>query len=118
MMHTGGEQTQGNETRYFRDRGPKIGEKKRGGGWATCTVQALFEFAWTRANDEPGKSGTCGYRAAGRADVSFGHRAPARVWTVGAKATHGNGRLLDACFRVIARCAKKEIFNSFTSFSR
>ena len=35
-------------------------------------------------------------------------------------ASHGNGRLLDACFRVFARCAKKKIFNSFkcTSFSR
>ena len=31
MMHTGGEQIQGNETRSFRDRGPRIGKKKRGG---------------------------------------------------------------------------------------
>ena len=30
MIHTGGEQIQGNETRNFRDRGPRIGE--RGGG--------------------------------------------------------------------------------------
>ena len=28
MIHTGGEQIQGNETRNFRDRGPRIGEKK------------------------------------------------------------------------------------------
>ena len=32
MIHTGGEQIQGNETRDLRDRGPRIGEKKRGGG--------------------------------------------------------------------------------------
>ena len=32
MIHRGGEQTQGNETRNFRDRGPGIGEKKGGGG--------------------------------------------------------------------------------------
>ena len=82
------------------------------------TAQALF--AWTRTHDEHRKSGTCGYIAAGllHADVSSGHSAPARFWIVGAKASHGNGRLLDACFRVIARCAKKTIFNSFTSFSR
>ena len=93
-------------------------KKRGGGGWASWTAQALF--AWTRTHDEPGKSGTCGYIAAGllRADVSFGHRAPARFWTVGAKASHGKGRLLDACFRVFARCAKKKLFNSFTSFSR
>ena len=30
----------------------------------------------------------------------------------------GIGRLLDACFRIFAQCAKKKIFNSFTSFSR
>ena len=32
MIHTGGEQTQGNETRNFRDRRPRIGEKKGGVG--------------------------------------------------------------------------------------
>ena len=52
------------------------------------------------------------------ADVSFTHRALAQFWAVGAKASHGNNRLLDACFRVFARCAKNKIFNSFTSFSR
>ena len=62
MIHTDGEQIQGNETRNFRDRGPRIGEKK-GGGWASWTAQALF--AWTRTHDEPQKSGTCGYIAAG-----------------------------------------------------
>ena len=115
MVHTGGEQIQGKETGNFRDRGPRIGEKKKGGGgWASWTAQALF--AWTTTHDEPGKSGTCGYIAAGllRADVSFGHRAPARFWTVGAKASHGNGHLLDARFRVFVRWAKKKIFNSFT----
>ena len=75
---------------------------------ASWTAQALF--AWTRTHDEPGKSGTCGYIAAGSsADVSSRHCATARFWTVGAKASHGNGRLLDACYRVFARCAKKKI---------
>ena len=32
MVHTGGEQIQGNETRNFRDRGPRIGEKRGGVG--------------------------------------------------------------------------------------
>ena len=92
---------------------------KRGeGGWASWTAQALF--AWTRTHDEPGKSGTFDYIAPGLlcADVLFTYRALARFWAVGAKASHGNNRLLDACFRVFARCAKKKIFNSFTSFSR
>ena len=31
-IHIGGEQIQRNETRNFRDRGPRIGEKKGGGG--------------------------------------------------------------------------------------
>ena len=31
MIHTGGEQIQGNETRNFRDQVPRIGEKKGGG---------------------------------------------------------------------------------------
>ena len=68
----------------------------------------------------PGIQGRAVTIAAGllRADVSSGHNAPARFWTVSAKASHGNGRLLDSCFRVFARCAKKKIFNSFTSFSR
>ena len=97
-----------------RDSSARTGE----GGWASWTAQALF--AWTRTHDEPGKSGTFGYIAAGLlcADVSFTHRVLARFWAVGAKASHGNNRLLDACFRVFARCAKKRIFNSFTSFSR
>ena len=85
MIYTGGEQIQGNETRNFRDRGPRIGEKKGGGGWESWTAQALF--ASTRTHDEPGKS--CGYIAAGllRSGVKFGHRAPARFWTVGAQAS-------------------------------
>ena len=107
MTHTGGEQIQGIETRNVRDWGrdsAKTGE----GGWASWTAQALF--AWTRTHDEPGKSGTFGYIAAGLlcADVSFTHRALARFWAAGAKASHGNNRLLDACFRVFARCAKKK----------
>ena len=62
MIHTVGEQIQGNETRNFRDRGLRIGEKKER-GWASWTAQVLF--AWTRTHDEPRKSGTCGYIAAG-----------------------------------------------------
>ena len=34
MIHTGGEQIQENETRNFRARGPRIGERKGGGGGA------------------------------------------------------------------------------------
>ena len=77
MVHRGGEQIQGNETRNCRDRG-RESAKRRGGGWASWTAQALF--AWTRTHDEPGKSETCGYIAAGllRADVSFVHRARLR----------------------------------------
>ena len=36
MIHTGGEQIQGNKTRNFRDRGPRVGEKR---GWG-CGGQA------------------------------------------------------------------------------
>ena len=117
MIHTVGEQIQGNKTRTLEIRG-RESAKKKGGGGASWTTQALF--AWTRTHDEPGKSGTFGYIAAGLlcADVSFTHRTLVRFWAVGAKASHVNDRLLDACFRVFARCAKKKIFNSFTSFSR
>ena len=114
MIHTGGEQIQGNETHNFRDRGRESAKKKKGGGgWASWTAQALF--AWTRTHDEPGKSGTYGYIAAGllRDDVSFGHRAPARFWTVGAKASRGNGRLLDACF-AYSRVARKRKFSTLS----
>ena len=111
MIHTGGAQIQGNETRNVTDWGPrpKTGED----GWASWTAQALF--ALTKTHDEPRKPWSGSYIAAGRlrTDTSSDHRAPARFWTVGAKAS-----LLDACFRVFARCAKKKIFNSFTSFSR
>ena len=31
MIHAGGEQIQGSETRNFRDRGPTISEKRGGG---------------------------------------------------------------------------------------
>ena len=117
IMHTGGEQIQGNETRNFRDRGPRIKERGEGASW---TAQALF--AWTRTHDKPRRSGKCGYIAAGLLCAALtcpirAPRAPARFWTVGAMALLGNGHLFDACFRVFARCAKKKIFNSFTSFS-
>ena len=77
MIHRGGEQIQGKETRQFRDRGPGIGEKKGGGG-ASWTAQDLF--AWTRTHDEPRKSETCGSIAAGLlcADMSFVHHARLR----------------------------------------
>ena len=69
MLHTGGQQIQGNETRNFRDQGPRMGEKRGGGPWASWTAQDLF--AWTRTDDEPRKSGMCGYIASARsADVS------------------------------------------------
>ena len=118
MINTVGEQIQGNKTRTLEIGGRESAKKKGGGGWASWTAQALF--AWTRTHDEPGKSGTFGYIAADLlcADASFTHRALVRFWAVGAKASHGNNRLLDACFRVFARCAKKKIFNSFISFSR
>ena len=61
IIRTGGEQIQGNETRHFRDRGPRIGEKK-GEGWASWTAKDLF--AWIRTHDEPRKSEMCGYIAA------------------------------------------------------
>ena len=117
MIHTGGEQIQGMRHATL-ETGGRDSAKTGEGGWAGWTAQALF--AWTRTHDEPGKSGTFGYIAAGLlcADVSFTHRALARFWAVGAKASHGSNRLLDACFRVFAHCAKKRIFNSFTSFSR
>ena len=54
------------------------------------------------------------------ADVSF--RGTARACAVLDCWRQGiawqRSRLLDACFRVFARCAKKKIFNSFTLFSR
>ena len=64
MIHTGGEQIQGNETRNFRDRGPRIGENwGGGGGGASWTAQALFP--WTRTHVKPRRLGKCGYIAAG-----------------------------------------------------
>ena len=113
IIHTGGEQIQGNETRNVRDRGPRIGENRGG------RVGKLNSTSSLRLDKDPrympGKSWSGHYIAAGllRADTSSAHVAPARFWTVGAKAS-----LLSACFRVFARCAKKKIFNSFTSFSR
>ena len=53
MIHTGGEQIQGHETRNVRDWGSRLGETGEG-GWASWTAQA--RFAWTRTHDEPGKS--------------------------------------------------------------
>ena len=125
MMHTGGEQIQGNETCNFRDQRPRIGEKEV--GWAGWTAQALF--AWIKTHDEPRMSGQCSYIAPGllravltcllRAALACPIRATRAcvLLDVGAMASHGKGRLFDACFRVFARCAKKKIFNSFTSFS-
>ena len=109
MIHTGGEQIQRNETRNFRDRGPKIGEK-RGGGWASWTAQALF--AWTRTNDEPGMSETCDYIAAGllRSGVTFGHHVPGRFWTVGAKASV----TCSMPASVYSRVARKRKFSSLS----
>ena len=41
MIHTGGEQTQGNETRNFRDQGPRIGGKRGGGGGKLDSTSSL-----------------------------------------------------------------------------
>ena len=92
---------------------------------ATFQIGRQFRFPWQPAENgwlEIGLSIVCCAQrwrvcCAQRWRVWSGHRAPARFWTVGAKASHGNGCLFDACFRVFARCAKKKIFNSFTSFS-
>ena len=82
-----------------------MAKKKGRGGGGQAGQHKLFSLGPTMS---PGKSGTYGYGY-----VSFGHRAHARFWTVGAKASYGNGRLLDACFRVFACCAKKENFQLF-----
>ena len=86
MIHTGGEQILGNEKRNFRDRGPRIGEKKGGGGGQAG--QHKLSSLGQGPTMSPG-SQTCGYIAAGllRSGVTFGHHAPARFWTVGAKAS-------------------------------
>ena len=64
MIHTGGEQIQGNETRNLETGGRESAKRGGGGeGWASWTAQGLF--AWTRTHDEPRKSWTCGYIAAG-----------------------------------------------------
>ena len=41
IIHTGGEQIQGNETRNFRDRGPRIGEKGGGGQAGQHKISSL-----------------------------------------------------------------------------
>ena len=52
MIHTGGEQIQGNETRNVRDWWPETRRKTGEGGWASWTAQALF--AWTGPTMSPG----------------------------------------------------------------
>ena len=47
MIHTGGEQIQGKETRNFRDRGPRIGEKEREG------VGKLYSTSCLRLDKDP-----------------------------------------------------------------
>ena len=92
--------------------------RKRGGG-ASWTAQALF--ARTRTHGEPRRSGKCGYVDAGllctalscllRAALMCPIRAPraCAVLDCWCHVSHGNGRLLNACFRVFARCAKKKL---------
>ena len=60
---------------YLLSTGAENRAKNGGGGGASWTAQALF--AWTRTHDEPRKSYTCGYIAAGllHADMSI-IRAP------------------------------------------
>ena len=74
MIHTGGEQIQGNETRNFRHPGAE-NRREKGGG--VGKLDSTSSLAWTRTHEEPGKSETCGYS----------RTAPARIWTVGAKAS-------------------------------
>ena len=129
MIHTGGEQILGNYTRNFRDRGPRIGGKKGGGGgvWASWTAQALF--AWTRTHDEPRRSGTCGnidaclLRTALMCLLCAALTCPIRApracavldcWRQGIAWQRSPARCLPSC---VCRCTKKKIFNSFTSFS-
>ena len=118
MMHTGGEQIQGNGTRNFRDGGRE--SALRGGGGVSWTAQALF--AWTRTLDEPMRSGKCGYIAAGLLHTAL--TCPIRALRACAVLDcwrHGIARQwspLRCLLRVFARCAKKKIFNSLTSFSR
>ena len=109
MIHTGGEQMQGNETRNFRGRGPRISEKK-GVGWASWTAQAVF--AWTRTHDEPGKSETCSYIAAGllRSGVTFGHPAVLDCWRQGIAWQRSPARCLLPCIRAVH---EKENFQLF-----
>ena len=68
MIHTGGEQIEGNETRNVRDWGPRLGENR---GGRVGKLGSTSSLRLDKAHDEPGKSGTFGYIAAGllRADV-------------------------------------------------
>ena len=117
MIHTGGEQIQGKEPHNFRDWGRESAKKRRGGGGGGGQAG---QHKLSSLGQAPGKSGTYGYTAAGllRDDVSFGHRAPGRFWTVGAKGIAWQPSPARCLRRVFARCAKKKIFNSFTSFRR
>ena len=115
MIHTGGEQIQGNETRNFRDGGgggggARIGER----GWASWTAQALF--TWTRTHDEP-RSGKCGCIAARllRAVLTCSIRAPRACavldcWWHGIAWQRSPVRCLLPCIRTLR---EKENFQLF-----
>ena len=53
LIHTGGEQIQGNETRNFRDRGGRESAKGGGGGGE---LESTIPLAWTMTHDEPRRS--------------------------------------------------------------
>ena len=123
MIHTGGEQIQGNETRNFRERGLRISGKAGGGGGASWTAQALF--TWTRTHDKPRRSGTCGYIDAGLlraaltcllcATPTCPIRAPRACavldfWRNGIAWLRSPARCLLACIRALR---KKENFQLF-----
>ena len=62
IIHTGGEQIQGNHVRHATlETGGRESAKKRGGG-VSWTAEALF--VWIRTLDEHSRSGKCGYLAA------------------------------------------------------
>ena len=113
MIHTGGEQIQGNETRNVRDWGPRLGENREG------RVVKLDSTSCLRLDKDPrwaqevmvGQLYSCWLSAHWHVIRSPRACAVLDCWRQKAS-------LLDACFRVFARCANKKILNYFTSFSR
>ena len=102
------------EMRYLTlETGGRESEKKRERGGQAGEAQALFRLGQGPMMN-PGKSGTCGYIVAGSsADVSSGHRPPARFWTVGTQGIawqRSPARCLLPCIRTLR---EKENFQLF-----